>query len=113
MKTAHGQLVSDDKGVIIAKFIAEGHPVEAVLKLAVAPAYPVSGPNAMLEYEDLSALNGPYKIEPGSSIGPDELCLSLLKVGGNGAKVKVKSLIQPPLPVKLSEHGGDVVFNCQ
>ncbi|KAI8871782.1 hypothetical protein GQ42DRAFT_173528 [Ramicandelaber brevisporus] len=115
MKTAQGYLTCNAEGIITGKFTAEDHPVEAMLKLVAAPAHTVFGKDATLEYEDLKALCGSYHIGPGSTIGPNELCFSLFREGeddGHEAKVKLKSHIEPSLPLPLTEHG-EACFKCE
>ncbi|KAI8871795.1 hypothetical protein GQ42DRAFT_161786 [Ramicandelaber brevisporus] len=101
------KLIGHIRGVgpeITGSFNLKGNTLIARIQLAAPIEDPIYGQNAILGYNDLNDLNGEFKIELGSVIGPKKIRL-LLKSGESDAKAEIVSMIEPSLPSPLKEDG--------
>ncbi|KAI8867760.1 hypothetical protein GQ42DRAFT_157657 [Ramicandelaber brevisporus] len=85
-------------------FTVEGRRILTKIHLSVPVPDHFDAPEAVLEYDNVGDLKGPFKIDPDSVIGPDKLYL-LLK-NESGKNVTITGTVVPTLPSSL--HQGDV-----
>ncbi|KAI8866473.1 hypothetical protein GQ42DRAFT_165474 [Ramicandelaber brevisporus] len=89
---------------IKGEFPVDGLLLSAHIDLPSLAAHPIGQLPAVLEYNNTDELFGPFKIEPDSVVGPNELSLSLVGIK-SGVKAKITAPIFPPLPSGLSNDG--------
>ncbi|KAI8871323.1 hypothetical protein GQ42DRAFT_162101 [Ramicandelaber brevisporus] len=101
-KTARSEISGtgvDVRGI----FTNEHDSILAKIQLSTPADYQFDGLNATLEYDNVTNLNGEFKIGEDSEIGPDRIRL-LLK-NGFGKEATILIILKHPLPSGLSRDG--------